>query len=96
MYILFKYLLLFSLKYFIAFTKILDCSLIPAEELSRLNVKVSNVSEVTGNSTLIIEYICEENYTMLHEGDFVYECQGNGTWNNSNVPQCVNRWLFYF
>ena len=76
----------------IIFTNILDCSisLIPEDELTRLNVTVTTLSELGDDSNLIIEFICNDGYDMLYEGDFVYECQGDGTWNNSNIPQCVN------
>ena len=87
-YLEIKVLLLIS-TCIIIFTKFLDCSYsrIPENDLSLLNVTVKNVSD---DSNLVIEYICDDGYDMLYEGDFVYECQGDGTWNNSNIPQCVN------
>ena len=67
----------------------LECSSppIPEDILPELNVTVTTVSD---DSNLIIEFICNDGYDMLYEGNFVYECQGDGTWNNSNIPQCVN------
>ena len=66
----------------------LECSSppIPEDILPELNVTVTTVSD---DSNLIIEFICNDGYDMLYEGNFVYECQGDGTWNNSNIPQCV-------
>jgi len=69
-----------------------DCSnsRITDHELSLLNVNVSIINKLGNNSSLIIEYICNDGYDMLYEGDFVHECQGNGTWSSSDIPQCVN------
>ena len=85
-----KYSLLLISTCIIVLTNILDCKLISEIELSLINVNVSIISDHSDDTNLIIEYICNDGYHMLYEGDFVYECQGNGMWNNSNIPQCVN------
>ena len=76
----------------IIFTNILDCSSsrIPQNELDGLNVTVTTLSELGEDTNLKIEYICNDGYDMLYKGDFAYECHRDGTWSNSNVPQCVN------
>ena len=70
----------------------LECSSppIPEDILPQLNVTVTTLNELSDDSNLIIEFICNDGYDMLYESDFVYECQGDGTWNISDVPQCVN------
>ena len=75
------------------FPLISDCknTPIPEDELSNVTVLLRSGPD---GSAVIIEFVCNDGFDLLYAGDFVYECQEDGTWNNSNVPQCVNSWLF--
>ena len=39
----------------------------------------------------VLSYECKEGYFFLEgaKEDYVYECSGNGTWNNTKIPLCV-------
>ena len=68
----------------------LECPLIPESVRSQLNITVTTVTESSATSNWVVEYKCEIGYTLLYDGDFVRECNNDGTWSNTNVPQCVN------
>jgi len=59
-------------------------------DLNRLNIEPKYLDGEKVDEPLTIEYVCKEEYTLLYEGNFVYTCQNDGSWNNTNVPQCVN------
>ena len=60
------------------------------EEATELNIIRIRLIEVD-DTGLVVKYECiEDDYTLLYEGNFVYHCQNDGTWNNTNRPQCVN------
>ena len=57
------------------------------EEATELKIRKIEV----GDTGLVVKYECiEDDYTLLYEGDFVYNCQNDGRWSNTNRPQCVN------
>jgi len=64
-------------------------SLLPEEELFLFNLTVKDITHLNNQSALTVEYECISGYTSMYEDNFVYDCHDNGTWNNSNVPQCI-------
>ena len=65
------------------------------ETLETYNTR-KEITEPSYTEALKIEYVCKDDYEKLYLGDFVYECQDDGTWNNENVLQCVNSQLLFF
>ena len=59
---------------------------IPDAEATELKIKRIEV----GDTGLVVEYECIDDHTLLYEGDFKYHCQNDGTWSNTNRPQCVD------
>jgi len=63
-----------------------DTSPLSAEEITTLNLQVQSTTD-----SREVKLICMEGYSLLYNGDFRYQCQKDGTWNNTDhIPQCVN------
>ena len=37
----------------------------------------------------VVEVVCESGFVFYKEGNYVYECVGNGNWNNSKEAVCT-------
>ena len=68
-----------------------DClAAIPDDKLDSCNIKMVRKTEASYDEALQVEYVCKSGYDKLYLDDFVYKCQEDGMWNNTNVLQCRN------
>ena len=53
-------------------------------------MQIDDLDYTDDSTTKKIELTCiDTNHQLLYEGDFVSNCQLDGTWDNTNIPQCV-------